>query len=556
MESIFYIEDLTPSTNPDNILKALARANCQNRVDMVNFNQYGTKDDIGLTAVSDIFCDSFILKTKNDEENPQLEKIRSLLNTYQMPEAGILTIGDNKFKISCSDYNVPQVLDFIKGCENEYELNCIDITRDFAGSFDKEEVVKHLINNHKFVEESFISKSNPTIIKNIKSPHTCLQFYKNKNLRCKIYLKMPEILQSRSVRSDVGNRWTEWAYIENNRLSSSRNLSSSRGLTRIEVTLYLDGNQFGYDIIELESYVADIQRLMAKELVFSTPHSAMWRAYCDCLKHTLIISNPQADVSSEHITNKKKVVPGRALVVYSFNNITKDISGRFVDNWDVISKHVIDRHTLSSLLPIDIIEVCKLRKITSQKGNIGIEVHATRNRYQKLGDRPLYLTKAFTIFNATYYTTSENERLLSQAGFIQHENCAVTLPLRKYCKTSKVECSIRLLQPEENINHNLVSHKTNIAKVSINNLKLTDLQLGDYNVYKIETRKSKYGLFILFIDYEGSVSSVVSNKILDDIIPPNGIPENADNSPVAQLRIIQKKRNHNRNLIINAELVI
>ena len=54
-------------------------------------------------------------------------------------------------------------------------------------------------------------------------------------------------------------------------------------------------------------------------------------------------------------------------------------------------------------------------------------------------------------------------------------------------------------------------------------MKLSDLSTGLYDVVKIDTRKSKYGQFILFINFKDNVVSITSNKMLDDIIPENGI---------------------------------
>ena len=68
MESVIYCDEVTPSTNADNILKAFARANCLNCADTVDFNKYGIKDNIGLLAVSDVFCDCFTLKLDNKKK--------------------------------------------------------------------------------------------------------------------------------------------------------------------------------------------------------------------------------------------------------------------------------------------------------------------------------------------------------------------------------------------------------------------------------------------------------------------------------------------------------
>src|SRR5277367_3949713 len=292
MESIIYCDEITTSSNADNVLIAIARANCQNHADTVDFNKYSVKDNIGLVPVSDIFCDCFILQLKDKNEDNQFAQLRNFLNTNYLPKAGIICIGDAKYKIACPDYDAAVVIEFLKSLtKTNYELNCIDITQDFAGSFDKKEVTSHLMDNHGFVVKDFISKSRPTILKNNNSLPTCLQFYKTKNLRCKIYLKMVEMLRRRSVRKDVGNRWFEWACKEVGRIPKSRDASTYSGLTRIEVTYYNDDQTFEYDMEILSSYITNIGKLLNKEIIYSTPHHAMWHAYCECFKQTLIVTN-------------------------------------------------------------------------------------------------------------------------------------------------------------------------------------------------------------------------------------------------------------------------
>ena len=89
---------------------------------------------------------------------------------------------------------------------------------------------------------------------------------------------MPEILQSKSVRASVGNRWLQWV-VKGNHLAKSRDASVNRGLTRVEVSRYMNGCQ--YDQSALPALIADVTQYLAPELVYSTPHSAMWTAYCE-----------------------------------------------------------------------------------------------------------------------------------------------------------------------------------------------------------------------------------------------------------------------------------
>src|SRR5438552_14444265 len=100
MESVVYFGDITTSSDPDNVLKTPARANCQNRADEVNFNKYGVKDNTGLVAASEIFCDRFILQLKCESEDGGANELRALLNLNNMPKAGVLSIDSKNFKIA------------------------------------------------------------------------------------------------------------------------------------------------------------------------------------------------------------------------------------------------------------------------------------------------------------------------------------------------------------------------------------------------------------------------------------------------------------------------
>ena len=86
-------------------------------------------------------------------------------------------------------------------------------------------------------------------------------------------------------------------------------------------------------------------------------------------------------------------------------------------------------------------------------------------------------------------------------------------------------------------------------------LKLSDLPIGIYNIKEITPRKSTFGRFFINIDYEGQSTTVTTNKCLDTLIPSGGLKA-LNNSTIAKLHIIQKKRDHNRNCVVNCELII
>ena len=108
METIYLRDEFVLSDKTDNILTALARANCLNISNEVNFNKYGVKDNIGLIPVSSIFIDSFILQLKSliNETGNDLTNLRNFLNSYGMACSVVLPINNGKFKIACPDYDI------------------------------------------------------------------------------------------------------------------------------------------------------------------------------------------------------------------------------------------------------------------------------------------------------------------------------------------------------------------------------------------------------------------------------------------------------------------
>ena len=154
-------------------------------------------------------------------------------------------------------------------------------------------------------------------------------------------------------------------------------------------------------------------------------------------------------------------------------------------------------------------------------------------------------------------TQDENEKYLAQAGLIAHTNCIISLPLHAHQKFSKTVAQLHLLFPEEEVKCNVISKKLTSTNGNSKQLKLPDLSIGVYDIKEITPRKSTYGRFLMSVDYQGSITTVTSNKILDACsIPICGIKASNDNSTVARLHIIQKKLDHDRNCVVNAELII
>jgi hypothetical protein len=70
-------------------------------------------------------------------------------------------------------------------------------------------------------------------------------------------------------------------------LAKARDLAKDRGLTRAEVMFYCTDN-VPYDIL-IEGTLRRITRYVSPSLVYSSPFSDTWKAYCDAMLHSLVV---------------------------------------------------------------------------------------------------------------------------------------------------------------------------------------------------------------------------------------------------------------------------
>ena len=161
---------------------------------------------------------------------------------------------------------------------------------------------------------------------------------------------MVQMLESKSVRETVGQHWKDWVCQKYTRLANARDLAKDRGLTRAEVTFYCK-NTVPSDNF-MEDALQRVTKYVPSTLVYSTPFADTWKAYCDAMLHNLVVVDRTGDVG---------------LIVYTYNEMTKNISGQFVEHWSEKEQWCLSNLTLSAKLPIDIIEVCDRSKVISGK---------------------------------------------------------------------------------------------------------------------------------------------------------------------------------------------
>ena len=462
------------------VMETLIRANALNRTGNVNYNENGLKDGVGFEEVTEKFVDNFLFrilipdynikKGKNMFIGAQNKMIRDLLNANglkkcvvkavyftmvhheqvteemlkSMPNADINKVAEEyyfqDFKIACPNVDYLTVMEFLR--EEEYKgygfiLKDVDITKDYAGSFDKYEVVDQLTSMEGFREQGSFNNGEEyprTIIDNDamvgKNCLSWMEQIEGFTTRQKIYNKFVQMLECKSVRNSVGCHWKDWVCQTGTRLANARDKAKTRGLTRAEVTFTID------DEIPDESFIDEvlqsIVRYIPKSIVYSNSYAATWKIYCNTFKHSLVCVDRSKDIG---------------IIVYSYNEETRNISGQIINSWNEREKWCLDKLTFNGNLPLDIIEVVEVSKIfENEEKDLVLEI--TGNRYYKINqDKSTRFTTQLVskggVYSSNGGTLEGNNELLEKAGMLEHENCIPYLAKTKDSHTSKAEAEFK-----------------------------------------------------------------------------------------------------------------
>ena len=191
------------------MLENIVKHNALNKKGRINYNKGGIKDGIGFQPCSDKFVDNFVLRVLVADylihkksyvevglinrtihtllERHGLEKCKvkaiSLSNANDIP-AEMLAIMpfriDKKecdateyyfqdYKIACANVEYRTVLQFLRTQEYVQRvlfLKDIDVTMDYAESFDREEVIAYMVTNHDFRCQGAVEDATKTILDN------------------------------------------------------------------------------------------------------------------------------------------------------------------------------------------------------------------------------------------------------------------------------------------------------------------------------------------------------------------------------------------------------
>jgi len=329
----------------------------------LNYNAGGVKDGIGFENVTEKFVDNFLLRVLVPDYNTengmnifigtQNKTIRELLDTHGLTKCKVKAVGFTKlngsippndmlarmpqrniekearfyfyqdYKIACPNLPYHTVLDFIRNADYVgigFFLKDIDVTIDYAGSFNKYEVINYLTSEAGFREEGVVKDALRTIVNNDtmvgRNCLTIMETIDGLKTRQKIYNKMVQMIECKSIRDAIGCHWKDWVCQKGTRLADARDKAKDRGLTRVEVTFYTDSTVPSDHFID--SVLRGVVKYVPKSIVYSTPYSAIWKEYCNIFKHSFVCIDCKEDIS---------------VIVYSCNEFTGNVSGQVVERW-------------------------------------------------------------------------------------------------------------------------------------------------------------------------------------------------------------------------------
>ena len=190
------------------LVEHVARCNALNRTGKINYNEGGSKDGVGLRSVTEKFVDNFLLRVlvadyntkagKNIYIGTQNKSIRDLLEAHELQKCIVKAVAFTKlkraptdaelarmpmrnlekqaenyyyqeYKVACPNIDYTKVMDFLRTADLAtigMTVKDIDVTMDYAGSFDKEEVIQHLVANEDFRVQGSSDDASRTIVDN------------------------------------------------------------------------------------------------------------------------------------------------------------------------------------------------------------------------------------------------------------------------------------------------------------------------------------------------------------------------------------------------------
>ena len=205
-------------------------------------------------------------------------------------------------KVDVSNIPIQELQKYILELERSlstigYYIYCVDYTRDFSGTMDKEELTRYLLEEENFKMEgkpSDIERENIVLNNSSSVGRNVLTYLRRDGgniVRVKFYNKIVSNLEAGEVRANFGGHIYDLVYSSNERL---RRLfwhpdTKKRGITRLEVSLY--GRQYRLNEKIGEFLISRELKLMSKNqmLFYIQPAANQWKALTEKIAQCFIL---------------------------------------------------------------------------------------------------------------------------------------------------------------------------------------------------------------------------------------------------------------------------
>lgn len=184
----------------------------------------------------------FLLQSNNNLARGTRELIgnnmEKVTNKYKVPVCV-------PYKVELADVKLENLLEvlpkLLEEFQNEdYYLMDLDVTQDFAGIFNKEEMCKYLTTNFNFCNHGEYRENSNVIVNNDTTVGIDCLTWLTSNARVKIYNKFICQITSPGVNRTIGNHIVDFLHCPDARLKKTfaSALAKEHGITRLEATIY------------------------------------------------------------------------------------------------------------------------------------------------------------------------------------------------------------------------------------------------------------------------------------------------------------------------------
>ena len=298
----------------------------------------------------------------------------------QLLKVGLADAPLNKVIRVVCDQSVIQLLN-----DNDLFIHDIDITQDFAGTFNKHELIQYLVEQDGRFQVAGSKLGLPYTIRDDdhKVGSSCIEIMgqdelTEQKIRYKVYNKFIQSLESKGVRTSIGNHVMDWIHNPSPMLGNSIEQSFDYGLLRLEITYYMDERSI-MESSTLFEHMDWLTNLIPPTLIYHQSIPRQWQLYGECIRSNMCV------IDLDH---------KQALVSYAINRLTTKINGFLVNASSSNNlSNIVKQFTFN--VPIYVV---LFRRIGDQ---LAFQYHTYTKRLipnKKLDTLPTYLTTGEATF--------------------------------------------------------------------------------------------------------------------------------------------------------------